>query len=46
VVLTTLHEKEEFPRYPNIKGFIRDYNDPFCSSLFGSAFSVHDNHSK
>jgi HAD superfamily hydrolase (TIGR01509 family) len=45
VVLTTLHEKEEFPRYPNIKGFIRDYNDPFCSSLFGSAFTVQDNHS-
>ncbi len=34
VVLTTLHEKEEFPRYPNIKGFIRDYNDPLCNTLF------------
>lgn len=35
IVLTTMHEKSEFPQLPNILGFCRDYNDPLLEMLFG-----------
>ena len=34
VVLTTMHEKEEFGRYSNIIRFIKDYTDPSLDELF------------
>ncbi len=34
VVLTTMHEKEEFRDYPNIVMFIGDYRDPSLEMLF------------
>jgi beta-phosphoglucomutase len=34
LVITTMHEKEEFSAYPNIIGFIKDYNDPFVEKLY------------
>lgn len=34
VVLTTMHEKEEFRDYPNIVHFIGDYTDPSLEELF------------
>ncbi len=34
VVLTTMHEKEEFLQYPNILGYIVDYRDPILDGLF------------
>lgn len=34
VVLTTMHEKAEFPQYPNILGYIVDYRDPSLDELF------------
>jgi len=34
VVLTTMHEKEEFDRYPNVIRFIKDYTDPSLDELF------------
>ena len=37
VVLTTMHEKEEFSQYDNIVGFIEDYNDPFVAELLPQA---------
>lgn len=33
VVLTTMHEKEEFAQYDNIVAFAKDYTDPFFKSL-------------
>lgn len=33
VVLTTMHEKEEFEQYNNIVAFVKDYNDPFFKNL-------------
>jgi beta-phosphoglucomutase family hydrolase len=33
IVLTTMHEKEEFAQYTNIVGFIKDYTDPHLVSL-------------
>jgi beta-phosphoglucomutase len=33
VVLTTMHEKEEFLQYPNILGYIVDYRDPSLDEL-------------
>ena len=33
VVITTMHTKEEFAAYPNIIGFIEDYNDPVLIHL-------------
>ncbi|MDH7460948.1 HAD family phosphatase [Chitinophagaceae bacterium 26-R-25] len=33
IVLTTMHEKEEFAQYTSIKGFIKDYTDPHLISL-------------
>lgn len=33
VVLTTMHEKEEFAQYPNIIGFAKDYTDPLFEQL-------------
>ncbi len=35
VVLTTLHEKGEFARYPNMIGCIPDYTDPSLARLLG-----------
>jgi len=34
VVLTTMHQKEEFLQYPNILGYIVDYRDPSLDELF------------
>lgn len=34
VVLTTMHEKEEFSEYDNILFYISDYNDPNLGKLF------------
>ncbi|RZL51027.1 MAG: HAD family phosphatase [Pedobacter sp.] len=34
VVLTTMHEQEEFSRYKNIIAFVKDYNDPILATLF------------
>ena len=34
VVLTTMHEKEEFSQYKNIIAFVKDYNDPILETLF------------
>ena len=33
VVLTTMHEKEEFSQYTNIVAFVKDYTDPFFRNL-------------
>lgn len=33
VVITTMHEREEFRGFHNILRFIKDYNDPFIASL-------------
>ena len=37
VVLTTMHEKEEFAAYPNIRAFVADYTDPVLYALFQRA---------
>jgi beta-phosphoglucomutase len=34
IVLTTMHEKEEFQRYPNVLRYIADYTDPSLDELF------------
>ncbi|HWB90681.1 MAG TPA: HAD family phosphatase [Puia sp.] len=34
IVLTTMHEKEEFRRYPNVLRYIVDYTDPSLDELF------------
>jgi beta-phosphoglucomutase family hydrolase len=34
IVITTMHEEEEFAAYSNILHFIKDYNDPFIKNLF------------
>ncbi|WP_026462533.1 HAD family hydrolase [Adhaeribacter aquaticus] len=34
VVLTTMHEKEEFSQYQNIIHFVQDYTDPVLRQLF------------
>jgi beta-phosphoglucomutase len=34
IVLTTMHEKEEFSKYPNVMGIIHDYTDPLLDELF------------
>ncbi|PWS28786.1 haloacid dehalogenase [Pedobacter yonginense] len=34
VVLTTTHKEDEFADYPNIVGFISDYNDSILNALF------------
>lgn len=34
IVLTTMHEKEEFARYPNVLRYIADYTDPTLDELF------------
>jgi beta-phosphoglucomutase-like phosphatase (HAD superfamily) len=33
VVLTTMHEPEEFTRYNNIVAFVKDYTDPYFKPL-------------
>lgn len=33
VVLTTMHEKEDFTQYTNIIGFIKDYTDPLLEQF-------------
>jgi HAD superfamily hydrolase (TIGR01509 family) len=33
IVLTTMHEKEEFLRYPNVLRYIADYTDPSLEQL-------------
>jgi beta-phosphoglucomutase family hydrolase len=33
VVLTTMHEKEEFSQYRNVVAFVKDYTDPFFTTL-------------
>ncbi|MCW3105604.1 MAG: HAD-superfamily hydrolase, partial [Segetibacter sp.] len=37
VVLTTMHEKEEFAQYNNIVAFVKDYTDPFFEGLLHDA---------
>jgi len=37
VVLTTMHEKEEFEGYDNILAFAKDYTDPFFNQLLRNA---------
>lgn len=34
IVLTTMHEREEFLRYPNVLSYIADYTDPSLDKLF------------
>jgi beta-phosphoglucomutase len=34
IVLTTMHEKQEFQRYPNVLRYIADYTDPSLDELF------------
>jgi beta-phosphoglucomutase len=34
IVLTTMHEKEEFESYQNVIGVIADYSDPILDELF------------
>jgi HAD superfamily hydrolase (TIGR01509 family) len=34
IVLTTMHEKEDFLRYPNVLRYIADYTDPSLDELF------------
>ncbi|MEJ2880055.1 HAD family hydrolase [Pedobacter sp. GR22-6] len=34
VVLTTMHEKEDFSQYTNVLAFVSDYNDPQLAVLF------------
>lgn len=34
VVLTTMHQKEDFSAYPNIIAFVKDYEDPILAQLF------------
>jgi len=34
VVLTTMHEPEEFSAYANILVFVKDYKDPVLDKLF------------
>ena len=34
IVLTTMHDKEEFLAYPNVVGYIADYTDPLLERLF------------
>lgn len=36
IVLTTVHEKEDFKAYDNVIHFIKDYEDPFLERLFNS----------
>ena len=33
VVLTTMHNRNEFSQYDNVIAFIKDYNDPFLKTL-------------
>ena len=33
VVLTTMHEKDEFEKYSNVLAYIKDYTDPFIMQL-------------
>jgi HAD superfamily hydrolase (TIGR01509 family) len=33
MVITTMHEEQEFSRYPNVTGFIRNYSDEIISKL-------------
>ena len=34
IVLTTMHEREEFGDYPNVTAIIHDYTDPLLDELF------------
>ncbi|MDP4148615.1 MAG: HAD family phosphatase [Bacteroidota bacterium] len=34
IVLTTMHEREEFGNYPNVAGIVRDYTDPLLNDFF------------
>ena len=33
MVITTMHEQQEFSRYPNVQGFIHNYSDEIISKL-------------
>lgn len=35
IVLTTMHQQEEFSQYNNIVGYIKDYTDPLLDKLLG-----------
>lgn len=34
IVLTTMHDKEDFAKYKNVVAFVKDYNDPILTQLF------------
>ncbi|RZL05482.1 MAG: HAD family phosphatase, partial [Pedobacter sp.] len=34
IVLTTMHDKEDFAKYKNVVAFVKDYNDPVLTQLF------------
>ncbi|WP_113654687.1 HAD family hydrolase [Pedobacter namyangjuensis] len=34
IVLTTMHDKEDFATYKNVIAFVKDYNDPVLAQLF------------
>ncbi|RZK53067.1 MAG: HAD family phosphatase [Pedobacter sp.] len=34
IVLTTMHDKEDFAKYKNVVAFVKDYNDPVLTLLF------------
>lgn len=40
VVLTTMHEKGEFVKYPNVIAYIKDFTDPFCKHLLGPGLAL------
>ncbi|HRI21510.1 MAG TPA: HAD family phosphatase [Panacibacter sp.] len=40
VVITTMHEQDEFAQYPNILGFVKDYTNPFLQQLLKTNIAV------
>jgi beta-phosphoglucomutase family hydrolase len=38
IVLTTMHDREEFERFSNVIGYIADYTDPLLMSLTADSF--------
>jgi len=41
VVLTTMHQQEDFNDYNNILAFVKDYEDPFLEHLLSLSVSAH-----
>lgn len=40
IVLTILHEPDEFKQYPNIIAFIKDYTDPILKTLLEEKIKI------